>query len=69
MTMVTLIILILLASLIVIPLFCFVVSIVAAPLSFLVAPILHFFYQLWEVMKKHKVISAIVIIILLLIAF
>ncbi len=61
-----LIILGLLASLIVIPLFSMFILPFA---SVVIAPLLALLQMLWGLMKRHKVIAAIVVTLLLLIAF
>ena len=64
--MTTMIILAVLASVIVIPVAGFML---APVVSVVVAPLITFLHALWELMKRHKVISAVILLILLFIAF
>lgn len=64
--MASMIILTLLASIIVIPLFA---ALILPFASVLIAPLLALLFKLWELMKEHKVIAAIIVIALLAIGF
>lgn len=64
--MASMIILTLLASIIVIPLFA---ALILPFASVLIAPLLSLLFKLWELMKEHKVIAAIIVIALLAIGF
>lgn len=64
--MASMVILALLASIIVIPLFATLVPPFA---SIVIAPLLALLFKLWELMKEHKIIATIIVIALLAIGF